>query len=87
MSSAVTRVNDEKKRAISMLKSDRFLADADWSMVGKIAKITDPYKHLDSQEVQSVDIACFVYFHCSDANIKYYSYGNKKWFTFMMSSC
>ncbi len=51
MSSAVTRVTDEKRRAVSMLKSDRFLGDADWSIVTKIAKIHDPYKHLHSQEV------------------------------------
>ena len=53
MSSAVGRVNDAKQRAMSMLKSDRFLADANWDIVSKTACIDDPYKHLDISEVNN----------------------------------
>ena len=51
MSTAVARLNEAKYRAINMLKSDRFLADASWNIVEKSTKIVDPYKHLDKKEV------------------------------------
>ena len=54
MTSAVNRVNEAKHRAINMLKSDRFLADANWTIVRKRANIKDPYKDLDSQEVKKM---------------------------------
>ena len=44
--SAVRRVREAKHRAISMLKSDHFLADANWEMVEKTTEIENPYKHL-----------------------------------------
>ena len=51
---AVRRVREAKQRAVSMLKSDHFLADANWEMVEKTTEIHDPYRHLtDSVTVSS----------------------------------
>ena len=38
------RVREAKQRAISMLKSDHFLADANWEMVDRSTEVEDPYK-------------------------------------------
>jgi sodium/hydrogen exchanger 10/11 len=46
MAQAVRRVREAKQRAVSMLKSDHFLADANWEMVEKTTEIRDPYRHL-----------------------------------------
>ena len=43
---AVRRVREAKHRAVSMLKSDHFLADANWEMVEKTTEIQNPYRHL-----------------------------------------
>ena len=51
MSTAVARVNEAKRRAISVLKSDRFLADANWDVVSKIAYIRDPYMIMEESQV------------------------------------
>ena len=47
VATAVKRINDAKQRAISMLKSDRFLADAHWEIVEKKTLIEDPYCNND----------------------------------------
>lgn len=44
MATAVRRVRDAKMRAISMLKSDQFLADANWEIVERKTQIDDPYR-------------------------------------------
>ena len=44
MATAVKRVRDAQSRAISMLKSDRFLADANWNMVERSTLVEDPYQ-------------------------------------------
>ncbi len=47
MTTAVRRVNEAKQRAVGMLKSDRFLADANWDYVDKKTEIDDPYRFQD----------------------------------------
>ena len=47
MTTAVRRVNEAKQRAVGMLKSDRFLADANWDYVDKKTEIDDPYRFED----------------------------------------
>ena len=47
VATAVKRINDAKQRAVSMLKSDRFLADAHWEIVEKKTLIEDPYSNDD----------------------------------------
>lgn len=44
MAQAVNRVHEAQQRAIGMLKSDPFLADANWGMVEDATTIKDPYK-------------------------------------------
>ena len=41
---AVRRIREVKQRAIRLLKSDHFLADANWELVDKNTNIEDPYK-------------------------------------------
>ena len=43
MATAVRRVQEATVRAISMLKSDRFLADANWVIVEWKTYLEDPY--------------------------------------------
>ena len=55
MSTAVRRVREAKMRAVSMLKSDRFLADANWDIVEQKTEITDPYhSEYDELEVREI---------------------------------
>ncbi|KAK6472662.1 sodium/hydrogen exchanger 10-like [Huso huso] len=49
MYSAVQRVRDSEENTFSMLKMDRFLADANWNMAEKIVEIADPYKTTDEK--------------------------------------
>lgn len=44
MLNAVNRIQQDIKRSISVLKYDRFLADAQWSVVQEMTRITYPYK-------------------------------------------
>ena len=48
VATAVKRINDAKQRAVSMLKSDRFLADAHWEIVEKNTTIEDPYRNIEN---------------------------------------
>ena len=54
MSTAVRRVREAQQRAISMLRSDRFLADAHWELVEKTTVIDDPYCRDDSDDVREI---------------------------------
>ncbi|MGH0136878.1 UNVERIFIED_CONTAM: hypothetical protein FKN15_009590 [Acipenser sinensis] len=49
MYSAVQRVRDSEENTFSMLKIDRFLADANWNMAEKIVEIADPYNTTDEK--------------------------------------
>ncbi|XP_071477800.1 sperm-specific sodium:proton exchanger-like [Diadema antillarum] len=53
MAGAVRRIQDGQKRTFNMLKSDRFLADADWDIAENVCHISDPYssKKDDDDEV------------------------------------
>ncbi|XP_058858761.1 sodium/hydrogen exchanger 10-like [Acipenser ruthenus] len=55
MYSAVQRVRDSEENTFSMLKIDRFLADANWNMAEKIVKIADPYNTTDEKVNVSVE--------------------------------
>ena len=60
MSTAVRRVRDAKMRAISMLKSDRFLADANWEIVERKTEINDPYMN-EHAEMEVITSSVIVY--------------------------
>ncbi|XP_061465920.1 sodium/hydrogen exchanger 10-like isoform X3 [Rhineura floridana] len=53
MHNAVQRIRQMEANAFSMLKLDRFLADANWVMAEEAIKIDYPYK-LDSEEVNQL---------------------------------
>lgn len=59
VATAVKRTNDAKQRAISMLKSDRFLADAHWEIVEKKTLIEDPYSNNEKDFEVSTTFLCF----------------------------
>ncbi|XP_041052584.1 sodium/hydrogen exchanger 10-like [Carcharodon carcharias] len=44
MYSALQRIRESEANTFSLLKMDRFLADANWVMAEKLVKIEDPYK-------------------------------------------
>ena len=43
MANAVSRVQETIDRAFKMLKTDRFLADAHWSLAENVCQIENPY--------------------------------------------
>ena len=49
MAQAVKRVQEAQLRAMSMLKSDHFLADANWPMVEKSTFVDDPYRDTEEE--------------------------------------
>ena len=49
MAQAVRRIQDAQQRAVNMLKSDPFLADANWEMVEKSTTVKDPYEAKDEK--------------------------------------
>ncbi|XP_062974469.1 sodium/hydrogen exchanger 10-like [Elgaria multicarinata webbii] len=53
MHNAVQRIRQMEANTFSMLKLDRFLADANWAMAEEAIKIDYPYK-LDSEEVNQL---------------------------------
>lgn len=58
VATAVRRINEAKQRAVSMLKSDRFLADAHWEIVEKRTLMEDPY-HRNDDEIEVSIICCW----------------------------
>lgn len=44
MYSAIQRIRESEANTFSLLKMDRFLADANWVMAEKLVQIDDPYK-------------------------------------------
>ncbi|XP_038047378.1 sodium/hydrogen exchanger 10-like [Patiria miniata] len=50
MANAVRRIQEGQARTFAMLKADRFLADADWTIAVKAAEIHDPYKTTSEEE-------------------------------------
>ena len=53
MYSAVQRVTESSLNTLSMLKIDRFLADANWEIAEQTVHVQDPYKTSD-EEVSAV---------------------------------
>ncbi|ESO95291.1 hypothetical protein LOTGIDRAFT_160411 [Lottia gigantea] len=58
MASALRYLEELRQKTFNMLKTDRFLADADWDMVEKSCQIIDPYRITDEDIVleDSMDI-------------------------------
>ena len=51
MANAVRQIRDSNHRTLTMLKSDRFLADADWSLAEKVCEIHNPYVEVEEGKV------------------------------------
>ena len=50
MTTAIRRITDAKVRALRLLKSDRFLADAHWEVVDRKTVIENPFDSDDEEE-------------------------------------
>jgi len=48
MELAVKNVMDAQKKAVVMMKHDRFLGDANWDYIQKFTKLENPYKNVRS---------------------------------------
>ena len=51
MANAVRQVQESNLRTLTMLKADRFLADADWDMAERDCEMGNPYMEIDDGEV------------------------------------
>ncbi|XP_060556352.1 sodium/hydrogen exchanger 10-like isoform X2 [Ruditapes philippinarum] len=58
MANALRHLQDLREKTLNMLKTDRFLADAEWETVEKQTEVVDPYKTSDeeAQVEDSLDI-------------------------------
>lgn len=52
MANAVKRLQDTTARTFKMLRTDRFLADAHWSLAENVCQIHNPYIADDVHEVK-----------------------------------
>ena len=50
MVTAIRRINEAKAKAMRLLKSDRFLADAHWDVVDRKTVIDNPFDSEDEEE-------------------------------------
>ncbi|XP_033119377.1 sodium/hydrogen exchanger 10-like [Anneissia japonica] len=55
MANAVKKVKETQTRTLSMLKADRFLADAEWSLAERVCDIRDPYRTEETGEGETTD--------------------------------
>ena len=51
MANAVRQVKESNQRTLTMLKADRFLADADWDIAERDCEMYNPYMEIDDGEV------------------------------------
>jgi len=67
MSNAVSRLNQSQQRSLSMLKTDRFLADADWTYAERSCDINNPYS-ANNQEDGEIEHSTYLlrYSNCPE---------------------
>lgn len=58
MYSAVQRVTESYQNTLSMLRIDRFLADANWDIVEHRVQVEDPYK-TSNEDVSAISPVYF----------------------------
>ena len=49
MANGVKRVRESNERTLKMLKSDRFLADADWALAERFCVVLNPYMEYEGE--------------------------------------
>ena len=49
MANAVRQVQESNQRTLTMLKADRFLADADWDMAERDCEVHNPYMEVEGE--------------------------------------
>ena len=49
MANAVRQIQESNQRTLTMLKADRFLADADWDMAERDCEMHNPYMHVEGE--------------------------------------
>jgi len=55
MANALRQIQESNQRTLTMLRADRFLADADWDMAERDCEMHNPYTHIEG-EVKSFQI-------------------------------
>jgi len=55
MANAVRQIQESNQRTLTMLRADRFLADADWDIAERDCEMHNPYMHVEG-EVRSFPI-------------------------------
>lgn len=54
MANAVRQIQESNERTLTMLKADRFLADADWDMAERDCEMHNPYMEVEAGEVREM---------------------------------
>ena len=49
MGNAVRQIQESNQRTLTMLKADRFLADADWDIAERDCEMHNPYTHVEGE--------------------------------------
>lgn len=49
MGNAVRQIQESNQRTLTMLKADRFLADADWDIAERDCEMHNPYMHVEGE--------------------------------------
>ena len=49
MANAVRQIQESNQRTLTMLKADRFLADADWDMAERDCEMHNPYMYVEGE--------------------------------------
>lgn len=49
MANAVRQIQESNQRTLTMLKADRFLADADWDIAERDCEMHNPYMHVEGE--------------------------------------
>ena len=55
MANAVRQVKESNQRTLTMLKADRFLADADWDMAERDCDVHNPYMEVEAGAVRILE--------------------------------
>ena len=56
MSNAVREIREAQTRTFTMLKADRFLAEADFTIAEAACRIMDPYKTTKEQALEVISV-------------------------------
>ncbi|XP_057290115.1 sodium/hydrogen exchanger 10-like [Hydractinia symbiolongicarpus] len=83
MNNAVKRLDQGQQQSFAMLKTDRFLADADWSYAEKACCMINPYAESDLEDTESYPPYLLRYSTCPECETKVVNVPSPKEFSEM----